>query len=132
MAKPEKFQIRFLVSKIDNSTIKLIIGNKRVNGQSKAKLLGITIDNKFLFNKQIDKLPKITSNHLRALTRIRKYLSTEKIKHVSEAYVISILKYSPMVCMFFSKTTKNVIYNIHKCTLPVSHQVEDAGLEDLL
>lgn len=45
---------------------------------------------------------------------------------------MSVMKYSPMVFMFFSKTAKNLIYNIHKCTLPVSHQVDDAGLEDLL
>ena len=91
-ANPEKFQIIFLDSKFDNANIKLIIENKDVNNQREVKLPGIIIDDRLLFHKHINNLCSIASNYLRVLTRIRKYLYTEKAKPLLGAYVMSALE----------------------------------------
>ena len=78
----------FLASKFDNTTIELIIENKRENIKREVKLPGIMIEDKLSFNKHINNLHNIASNCLRALTKVRKYLSTEQAKRLSVAYVM--------------------------------------------
>ena len=98
----------------DNVTIKLIKENKGVNSQKVLKLIGITIANKLSSKKHISNLWNITSNHFRALMRIRKHLSTERLKLLSEAYHLSTFKYFPLIWIICSKTANNLINNVHK------------------
>ena len=74
---PGKFLIMFLGSNIDNSKITFMIENKRVKSRSEVKLLGITIDDKLSFITQIENLCGTASNRLRALARIRRFISFE-------------------------------------------------------
>ena len=85
VAKPGKFQIMFLGSNIDNSNITFMIGNKRVKSRSEVKRPGITIDDKLSFTTHIENLCRTASNRLRALARIRKSISFEQAKRLSEA-----------------------------------------------
>lgn len=56
VSNPWKFQIMFLVSKVDKfTTINLIIENKHVNSEREIKLFGKTIDDKLSFVKHINK-----------------------------------------------------------------------------
>ena len=86
VANPGKFQM-FLGSKIDNSKIAFAIENKQIKCKREVKLLGITIDEKLTFTKHIANICSLVNNRLRALTRIRRFLSTEQTKYLSEAYV---------------------------------------------
>ena len=70
-----KLQIMFLGSNIDNSKITFIIENKRVKSRNEVKLLDIIIDDKVSFTTHIENLCSTASNRLRALARIRKFLS---------------------------------------------------------
>ena len=85
VANPGKFQIMFLGSNIDNSKITFMIENKRVKSRSEVKLPGITIDDKLSFTTHIENLCRTASNRLRALARIRKSISFEQAKRLSEA-----------------------------------------------
>ena len=53
VANPGKFQIMFLGPKIDNSKITFTIENKQIKCKREGKLLGITIDEKLTFTKQL-------------------------------------------------------------------------------
>ena len=131
VANPGKFQM-FLRSKIDNSKITFAIENKQIKCKRDVKLLGITIDEKPTFTRHSANICSLANNRLRALTRIRRFLSTEQTKYLSEAYIMSAFKYCPLIWMFCNKTSNNQINKIHKCTLRLVYEMEDANFEDLL
>ena len=122
----------FLGSKIDNSKITFAIENKQIKCKREVKLLGITIDEKLTFTRHIANVCSLANNRLRALTRIRRFLSTEQTKYLSEAYIMSAFKYCPLIWMFCNKTSNNQINKIHKRTLRLVYEMEDANFEDLL
>ena len=132
-ANPGKFQIMFLGSKIDNSKITFAIENKQIKCEREVKVLGITIDEKLTFTRHIANICSLANNKLRALTRIRRFLSTEQAKHLSEAYIMSAyIMLSHVIWMFCNKTSNNQINKIHKRTLRLVYEMEDANFEDLL
>lgn len=72
------------------------------------------------------------SNRLRALTRMRKFLSTEQRKYLSEAYIMAAFKHYPFIWIFCSKGANRQINKIHRHTLHQIYEVKDASVEDLL
>ena len=131
-ANPGKFQIMFLGSKIDNSKITFATENKQIKFKREVKLLGITINEKLTFTKHIANICSQANNRLRASTRIRRFLSTEQAKYLSEAYIMSAFKDCPLIWMFCNKTSNNQINKIHKRNLRLVYEMEDANFEDLL
>ena len=77
VANPGKLPM-FLGSKTDNSMIKFAIENKQIKCKREVKLLGITTDEKLTLKKHIANICSLANNRLRALTRIRRFLSTEQ------------------------------------------------------
>ena len=100
--------------------------------QREVKLPGITIDEKLTFTKHTGNICNVANNRLRALTRIRRYLSKEQTKYLSETYIISAFKYCPLIWMFCNKTSNNQINKIHKRSLRSVYEMQDANFEDLL
>ena len=131
VANPGKFQIMFLGSKIDNCKITFAIKKKQIKCKREVKLLGIIIDEKLTFMKHIANICSLANNRLRASTRIRRYLSKEQTKYLSEAYIISAFKYCPLIWMFCNKTSNNQINKIHKRSLRLVYEIQDANFEDL-
>ena len=132
VANPGKFQIMFLGSKIDNCNITFAIEDKQIKCKGEAKLLGITIDEKLTFTKHIANLCSLANNRLRALTRIRRYRSKEQTKYLSEAYIISVFKYCPLIWMLCNKNSNNQINKIHKRSLCLVYEMQNANFGDLL
>ena len=132
VANPGKFQIMFLGYKIDNCKITFAIENKLIKWKRVVKLLGITIDEKLTFTKHVANICSLANNKLRALTRIRRYLSKEQTKYLSEAYIISAFKYCPLIWMFCNKTSNNRINKIYKRSLRLVYEMQGANSEDLL
>ena len=100
--------------------------------QKRSELLEITIDEKLTFTRHIANISSLTNNRLRALKRIRRFQSTEQTKYLSKAYIISAFKYCPLMWMFCNKTSNNQINKIHRGTLHLVYEMEDANFEDLL
>ena len=107
IANPCKFQIMFLGSKIDNSKVTFAIENKQIKWKREVKLLRITIDEKLTFTKHIANICNLANNRLKALTRIKRFLSTEQTKYLSETYITSAFRYCPLIWLFCNKTSNN-------------------------
>ena len=84
------------------------------------------------FTTYIENLCSATSNRLRALARICKFILFEQAKRLSDAYIMSTFRYCLLTWMFCGKTANNLINKIHKRSLRVIYQMEDANFEDLL
>ena len=63
---------------------------------------------------------------------MKKFLSTEQTKYLSDAYIMSAFKYYSLICKFYSKAAKNQIYKIHKPILDLMYEMGDESFEDLL
>ena len=122
----------FLGSKIDNSKITFPIENKQIKCKREMKLLRITFNEKLTFTKHMDNICSLENNRLRALTRIRRFLSTEQTKYLSEAYIMPAFKYCPLIWMFCNKTSNNQINKTLKRTIRLVYEMQDANFEDLL
>ena len=94
--------------------------------------LDITIDNRLLFSAHVESLCSTASKHLWALARIHKFISFEREKHLSEAYIMSTFTYCPLIWMFCSKIANNLINKIYKHNLQVIYEMEDAHFKDLI
>ena len=53
-------------------------------------------------------------------------------KYLSEVYIVLAFKYYPLTWVFCSKNSNNQINKIHKRTLRLVYEMEDANFEDLL
>ena len=117
-ANPGKFQFMILAKKKRNS-VKLIMKTNQTEESKKVVLLDITIDNLITFNEHIDNLCRMANYKLHALRRIRKYLSLEKAKLLSNALINSQFNYAPWVRMFCRKKKYLKIQKIHHKALKV-------------
>ena len=84
------------------------------------------------FTKHINNLCNTASKRLRTLTRIRKFLFQEQTKCLSETYTMSTFKYCHLIWVFCVKTENKSINKIHKRTLRLIYDTEDAIFEFLL
>ena len=69
---------------------------------------------------------------MRALEKISKFLSFERVKRQYETYIISTFRYSLLILTFCGKTANSLTNKIHNGCLLVVYEMEDANLEDLL
>ena len=72
------------------------------------------------------------NNKINALCRIRKWITIEKARILNNAYILSLFFYCPIVWMFYSKTSNNLIDKTHKRALRVVYNSYDKSLEELL
>ena len=94
-----------------NDCFNLNVAGKVVPSSSELKLLGITIDYDVKFKKHTNELCRNASYKLHALQRVRRYLSVDKAK--------SLTNYAPLIWMFAGKKLLNKICKLHHRTLQI-------------
>ena len=72
------------------------------------KLLGVTFDNKFKFEKHINIICQTANRKLNALVRLILYMKLEKKRMLIDAFFISQFNYCPIIWMCHSRAL-----NIH-------------------
>ena len=93
---PDKLQ--FMVLEVNNiGSLNLNFVSKIIPFSSEVKLLGITIDNQIRFKKHIKDVCKKASFNLQSLRRIRTYLTVEKARLLSNAFIDSQFNYIQLV-----------------------------------
>ena len=80
-------------------------------------ILGITIDRKLKFNKHIKNLYKKAGQKLSALLRISPYLDENKKKLLYCSMIKSQFNYYPLVWMFCSRKSNNLINKVQERAL---------------
>ena len=78
------------------------------------KILDIIIDNKLRFKSHVRNLFKKASQKIQALSRLINYLNDSKKKIIFDALIKSQFSYFPLVWMFCSRETNNMIKKIHE------------------
>ena len=90
------------------------IGESLIEGTNCEKLVGIKIDCKLLFDKNIKTICKKPSNKLRALARIKPYIAIEKKKVLMNSFFDSQFNYCPLVWMCHSRKNNTKINNLQE------------------
>ena len=99
----------------DNDTLSLNEFN--LKNSDHEIILGITIDRKLTFNKYIKNLCKKAGQKLSTLLRISPYLDENKKKLLLLYDQITITLYCPLVCMFCSRKSINLINKVEERAL---------------
>ena len=85
-------------------------------GQNIVKILGVIIDNRLRFRSHLKNLCK-KAQTIWALSRLINYLNDSKKKMIFNALIKSQLSYCPLVWLFCSRQTNNMINKIHERAL---------------
>ena len=93
---PEKFQF-IILSKKSYQRQKLSVNIFAIDECNKVELVGLIIDKKLNFSKDIDKLGRNAQYKPHALRRIRKYLSLEKAKMSGNAFIDCQFNYALLI-----------------------------------
>ena len=130
----DKFQAIVLNKKrSDLANTNFHVDNQVIKSVSSVALLGIQIDNKLNFNLHVIKICKSAVNQLKALTRLKQFLSFHANKEVLiNSYITSKFNYCPLVWIFSSAQSVNKIENLQKRALRFLCDYFEASYEDLL
>ena len=95
-------------------------------------ILRITIDNKLTFDSHIKSICRKAGQKLSALSRISPYLETDKKELLFKNMVKSQFSYCPLVWMFCSRNTNNLINKIQERSLRLITNDKTSSFEHLL
>ena len=95
-------------------------------------ILGITIDNKLSFGSHIRKMCKKSGQKLNALSRITTFLNKDKKSIIFNAMIKSKFSYCPIIWMFSSQRSNNLINKVHERSLRLITNDENSSFETLL
>ena len=96
------------------------------------KILEVTIDNKLTFESHIKNLCKKASQKTGALSRLSNHLNDSQKRLILNSIVKSQFSYCPLVWMFCSRTSNNMINKVHERALRVLLNDHESDFEKLL
>ena len=88
-----------------------------MNNSKEEKMLGVTIDNRLTFSSHIRKLCKKASQKISAFSRISNQLNDSEKNLLFNPVVKSQFNYCPLVWMFCSRRSNNMINKVHERAL---------------
>ena len=102
---------------------------KKTNSQ---KLLGVIIDHKLKFEEHISSICQIAGKKLNALTRLSHLIAPYQLDLILNSFIKGQFNYCPLIWMFSSKRSNNLINKIHERTLRLIHNDYESNFSDLL
>ena len=94
-----------LSSRDENVSVK--VGTETIFNSQSEKLLGIKRDNNLTFKDHVSNLCKKVTQKLNALARIAHYMSSDKLKVIMKAFIVSQFSYCPLIWMFHCRKLNN-------------------------
>ena len=120
-----------ILGKGARQTIRLNINNIKIREFQNVKLLGLTIDNRPTFKDHINMLCRRPNYKLHALRRIRKYLTLEESKLLSNAFINNHFNYASIIWIFCRKQDYLEVEKIHYKALKIVYNSNEC-YEELL
>ena len=101
----------------DTKNATFIFNNFIFNNSNEKKILEITIDNKLTFKGLIEILCRKAAQKMRALSRLLNHLSDSQKRLIPNSLIKSQFNYCPLIWMFCSRTSNDMINKIHERAL---------------
>ena len=90
-------------------------------------------DKNINFKRHVQNICRKANNKTKALLHIRKFLTLEQAQVLAEAYIFhQVLEYCPLIWMFCSKMSDNLIVKTHYRTLRAIYDTQTGSYEELL
>ena len=115
-----------------NEERNISIGGEKIQNSKSEKLLGVTIDNKLSFTKNVHEICDKNSQKINALARLSSFMSLEKRRIIMKAFVHSQLGYCPLIWMFHNRNLNNKINRIHERALRIVYRDKTSNFTELL
>ena len=128
--KSNKDKNYLIITNCDNASA--TIENNVIQSSTSVKLLGVTIDNKLNFNEHVSKICKKVSTKIHALSRVSKYMTSEKLRVIIKAFIESQFGYCPLIWMFHNRTMNNHINRLHERALRLVYKDSLSSFQELL
>ncbi len=131
---PSKFKFMFL-QKFISKEIKpefIEVHGTNIPHKNKVNLLGITIDDKLKFDKQVDILCKNAARQLNILYRFKGIFDLKEREKIYKTFIISTFNYCPIVWHFCGKVNTKKIEKIQERTLRYMFNDKKSSCSSLL
>ena len=96
------------------------------------ELLGVTIDSNLNLKDHILSLCQKTNRKLHVLSRVSKYMTSNKRRILMKSFIISQFNYCPLIWMIHNRGLNNKINHIHYTALRKVHDHYISSFDDLL
>ena len=120
---PEKSHFMCLGKDIDD-TETLSFNDLALKNSKEVEILGITLDRSMGFNTHIKNICRKAGQKLSALLRISPYLDQGKKVLLCKSMIKSQFNYCPLVSMFCSRQSNNLINTVHERGLSLTYRNE--------
>ena len=94
--------------------------------------MGVKIDNKLSFSEHVSSICKKGNQKLHAMARISKFLSNDKLRILTKAFIESQFGYCPLIWMHHNRTLNNKINKLRERALRIVYKNQNASFQDLL
>ena len=116
------FEEHYVVLNAENVTLcalvteneTFIFNNFIFNDSNEEKILGVSIDNELTFKSHIKSLCRKAAQKIGALSKLLNHLSDSQKKLIFNSLIKSQFNYCPLIWMFCSRTSNNMINKIHE------------------
>ena len=100
----------------------IVTSDEILKNTKQEKVLGVTLDNKLNFATHLLNITKNANKKFNALTRVQKYMTTDKTMLIFSSFIKSQLTYCPLTWMFCTKRSLCRISNIQEQCLRLIQQ----------
>ena len=132
IANTDKFQAMILSSDEKENKYDLKINDSIISSEKSVTLLGIEIDNKLNFEKQVANICRKANNQLNAIGRIQNFLGKKEKETIINSFVYSNFMYCPLTWHFCLKPSQNKIEKIQYRSLKMLTNDYNSDYKDLL
>ena len=109
-----------------------IHNDKKFKNSKEETILGVIIDNKLTFDSHINRMYKKADQNLSALSRISAFNNLNKMQILFQSMIKSQFSYCPLIWMFCSRKSNDLINEIHKRSLWIVTHDKNSNFEDPL